>query len=295
MNGSLQVAIPGSSANLGPGFDSLAVALTLKLTVRVVAESGPKITTKGHGAGEIPTDERNLIWRAAASYCAWAGVELPDVALLAQNEIPLERGLGSSAAAAVAGVVLGQALTGGRGCDDELIAIAADLEGHADNAAAALLGGLVVCREGAATRLEPTDNLQPVAAIPAVRQSTKAARGVLPEQISLADAAANGARTALVVAGLTGLTAWEPRAMQDVLHEPSRLALMEGSGRLVYGLRKAGIGACLSGAGPTVLAVVPARSERALQKLRDLAGDDFEVRPLHWDRAGAVVTRPSGS
>jgi len=103
MTGAASVTIPASSANLGPGFDSLAVALTLKLTVRLGPFSGQRIHPNGHGSGEVPTDDSNLIWRAARSYCDWAGVELPDVTLWTDNEIPLERGLGSSAAAAVAG------------------------------------------------------------------------------------------------------------------------------------------------------------------------------------------------
>lgn len=216
-------------------------------------------------------------------------MEVPDVSLVSHNDIPLERGLGSSAAAAVAGVVTAKQLAGGPGCDDDLIALAAALEGHADNAAAALLGGIVVCAGKKATRLEPTDNLRPVAAVPHVRQSTEAARGILPTTVPLADAAANGARTAMVLAGLTGLAAWDPAAMVDVLHEPPRLQLMATSGALVSALRGAGLGACLSGAGPTVLAVVPARDDAAVAEVRSLAGDDFDVVALHWDRAGVVV------
>src|SRR3712207_6487001 len=122
----LTLAVPGSSAHLGPGFDSLAVALSLKLTLRVDRFSGSRIHTNGEGSGELPTDDSNLIWRAVDRYCDWAGVDRPDISLWTENEIPLERGLGSSAAAAVAGVMVGKVATGGPGCDDELIALAAE-------------------------------------------------------------------------------------------------------------------------------------------------------------------------
>ncbi|HWB71644.1 MAG TPA: hypothetical protein VG452_05455 [Egibacteraceae bacterium] len=181
----------------------------------------------------------------------------------------MERGLGSSAAAAVAGLALGRALTGGGGRDQDLVDLAGQLEGHADNAAAAVLGGLTVCLGGRAVRLEPSDGLRPLLCVPASRQSTAVARSLLPDTVALAEAAANGARAAMVLAGLCGAAAWEPAAMTDALHEPARLAAMPGSGALVAALRDAGIASCLSGA------------------------DGFQVRPSRWDRAGATVL-PAG-
>ena len=290
----VRVTVPGSSANLGPGFDALAAAVDLYLTVDVVGREERRVVPSGDGAGELATDDRNLIWRAVVAYCERVGVAVPDVSLRADNAIPLERGLGSSAAAAVAGAAVGRALAQGSGRDDDLIAVATDLEGHADNAAAAVLGGVVVVAGGRALRLQPTDALRPVVAIPDARQSTEAARGILPATVPLAAAAANGARTAVVLAGLAGAVAWDPAAMVDVLHEPSRLQAMSASGRLVADLRERGLAACLSGAGPTVLAVVGAHDDDAVSAVRSCAGQGWSVRPSGWDLAGARVTALPG-
>lgn len=281
------VEAPASSANLGPGFDALAIAVDVPLTVTAGPRLGERVITAGLGAGELPTDDGNLIWRGVLAYCERFGADTPDVTLHADNAIPLERGMGSSAAAAVAGVALGRVLTHAGGGDDDLIDLAAALEGHPDNAAAAVLGGLVVCADGHARRLEPSPVLRPVLCIPDSRQSTASARGVLPESVSLADAAANGARTAMVLAGLSGAVAWEPAILHDVLHEPPRFAVMRESGRVVHALREHGIGACLSGAGPTVLAIVQTDDGQTVDIVTEVAGEGWDVRPASWHRRGA--------
>lgn len=283
----LTVEVPASSANLGPGFDALAIALDVPLTVTAGPRVAERVVADGLGAGELPTDDSNLIWRGVLTYCERFGVAAPDLTLHADNAIPLERGMGSSAAAAVAGVALGRALTSAGGSDDDLIELAAGLEGHPDNAAAAVLGGLVICADGHARRLEPSPVLRPVLCIPNSRQSTASARGVLPESVPLADAAANGARTAMVLAGLSGAVAWEPAILHDVLHEPPRFEVMLESGRVVRTLREQGIGACLSGAGPTVLAIVQVDHGQADDIIRGTAGEGWEVRPASWHRRGA--------
>jgi homoserine kinase len=283
----VHVEVPASSANPGPGFDALAVALDLCLTVTVTERGDAHVTSHGEGAEELSRGEDNLVWWALASYCAWAGVAVPEVSLHVRNPIPLARGLGSSAAAGAAGVALGRALTGGGGRDDDLVGVVAELEGHADNAAAAILGGLCVVLDGSAVRTEPTDALRPVLCIPPTQQSTAEARALLPATVALGDAADNGARTALVFAGLSGAVAWDPRAMRDVLHEPARFAAMPGSAALVEELRANGIGACLSGAGPGVLAVVGGGEDGA--RIRSIAHPTWRVEPLRWNRSGAVV------
>ena len=281
------VEVPASSANLGPGFDALAIALDVPLVVTAGPRLDDRVVAAGLGAGELPTDDSNLIWRGVLAYCERFGADAPDVTLHADNAIPLERGMGSSAAAAVAGVTLGRALTHAGGSDDDLIALASALEGHPDNAAAAVLGGLVIVADGHARRLEPSPVLRPVLCIPDSRQSTASARGVLPETVSLADAAANGARTAMVLAGLSGAVAWEPAILHDVLHEPPRFAVMSESGRVVHALRAQGVGACLSGAGPTVLAIVQADDVQATGIVTSVAGEGWEVRAASWHRRGA--------
>ena len=281
------VEVPGSSANLGPGFDALAAALDVVLTVRTTDRRDRRVVPAGLGADELPTDETNLVWRAFQGGCDRAGVEVPDVSLAVDNAIPLERGMGSSAAAAVAGVVLARALTQAPVSDAQLLDVATQLEGHPDNAGAALLGGIVLCADGGVARFEPAPTLRPVICISELRQGTSAARGVLPASVSLVEAAANGARVARVLTGLTGSASWNPAAMHDVLHEPARFGVMTESGALVAALRAQGIGACLSGAGPSVLAIVPVGDDDAVAAVWQAAGARWDVRAVGWHRRGA--------
>ena len=285
------VRVPASSANLGPGFDALALAVDVRMSVWTTARQERRVLVEGCGAEELPDGDDNLVWRAFAAYCDWAGAAVPDVSVRASSDIPLERGLGSSSAAAVAGVTLARAWMDGGGSDDDLIGLVAVLEGHADNAAAAMLGGVVLFTGGRSLRFQPAESLRPVLCIPQTRLATSAARALLPEVVQHADAAANGGRCAVVLAGLTGAAAWEPTAMTDVLHEPERFAVMPATGRLVQALRSKGVGACLSGAGPSVLAIVAAGDDDAVELVRTEAGRGWEVRAAHWDRAGATVQR----
>ena len=290
------VEVPASAANLGPGFDAFAVALGIHL-VAWTDDPGPRhVVCSGHGAEELPGDERNLVWRAFTAFCAHAGVPVPEVSIVARNAIPLERGLGSSAAAAVAGAALARAVTGATAADADLIALVADVEGHADNAAAAVRGGLVVVEGGRSRRLEPSRSLHPVVFVPTDRQSTSASRAALPVTVAVADAAANGARAALVLGGLAGAMAWDPAALRDVLHEPVRLAAMPRTADLLTRLRADGVGACLSGSGPTVLAVLPGSAPADdLGHWRAVAGPGWEIAAPGWDRSGAAVCPPSAA
>ena len=289
------VAVPATSANLGPGFDAFGVALSVTLRARVAPREDRRVISTGDGADELPTGEDNLVWRAFTAYCQRFGVTVPDVTLVVDNDIPLERGMGSSSAAAVAGITLARALTKAGGTNQDLVDLAAAFDGHPDNVAPAVLGGLVVCLDGTAHRLEPTSRLRPVVCVPASRQNTHEARGVLPESVPLGEAAANGARAAMVLAGLAGAMAWHPEAMTDVLHEPVRLRVMASSGELVGALRAEGVGASLSGAGPSVLAVVPRTDDAAAERIAAIAGDGWRVLPLDWNRHGAEVCPPSAA
>lgn len=293
------VRVPATSANLGPGFDALAVALDAGMRVETAARGERRVLAQGSGAEELPEGDDNLVWRAFVAYHEWAGVAVPDVSLHSWSDIPLERGMGSSAAAAVAGVALARATVTARegegarrGSNKDLIALATALEGHADNAAAAVLGGVVVCHNGRSLRFSPCERLRPVLCIPETRLATSAARSLLPATVPHADAAGNGARVAVVLAGLIGAMAWEPGAMTDVLHEPARFAAMPETGRLVAALREGGMGACLSGAGPGVLAIVGAGDDEAVERVRRSTGGGWHVRPSEWDRAGAAVYWP---
>lgn len=289
------VEVPASAANLGPGFDAFAVALGIHL-VAWTDDPGPRhVACSGHGAEELPTDERNLVWRAFTAFCAHAGVPVPEVSIVTRNAIPLERGLGSSAAAAVAGVALGRAVTGATAADAELIDLVAGVEGHADNAAAAVMGGLVVVEGGRSRRFEPSRSLHPVVFVPTDRQSTSASRAALPDTVTVAEAAANGARAALVLGGLAGAMAWDAGVLRDVLHEPARLAGMPRTAELIGRLRADGVGACLSGSGPTVLAVLPGTAAVDADRWRAVAGPGWDVVTPGWDRSGAAVCPPSAS
>jgi homoserine kinase len=287
------VQVPASAANLGPGFDAFAVALGLHLVAWTADVGAQHVTSSGEGARELPTDDRNLVWRGFTAFCEESGVATPEVSIVTRNAIPLERGLGSSAAAAVAGVSLARAVTGVRMPHQELVDLVTAVEGHADNAAAAVMGGLVVCDGVRARRLEPSRSLQPVLCVPAARQSTTASRANLPTSLPVAEAAANGARAALVLAGLSGTMGWEPEVLHDVLHEPARFAAMPATGRLVHRLRGEGFGACLSGSGPTVLVIVPAAEHAAVARITALAGAGWNVVAPGWDRGGTVSCPPS--
>lgn len=289
------VAVPATSANLGPGFDAFGLALSVTLRARVAEREDRRVVSTGDGAGELPTGDDNLVWRAFTAYCERFAVAVPDVTLVVDNDIPLERGMGSSSAAAVAGITLARAFTKGGGTNQDLVDLAAAFDGHPDNVAPAVLGGLVVCLDGRAHRLEPSARLRPVVCVPETRQNTHEARGVLPQSVALGEAAANGARAAMVLAGLAGAMAWHPAAMSDVLHEPVRLGVMASSGTLVESLREQGIGACLSGAGPSVLAVLPRADTAGLAAVQQAAADGWRVLPLEWNLHGAEVCPPSAA
>lgn len=250
---SLVVSAPATSANLGPGFDALAVALDLSNAVVVRRRSGPlEVRVTGEGAGEVPEDETNLVCRAMRMGLA----SLDGLEIECRNRIPLGRGLGSSAATVCAGLVAANALGGLRWSPADLLARAAEVEGHADNAAACLEGGMVVVRPGpGALRLAVQEDLCFVASIPVARVSTTAARRALPDVVPMADAAG----TVASAVGLA-LTVTQGRLdelgdfLHDRLHEPYREALVPGLPQL-RGLAdgRRCFGATISGSGPTTL------------------------------------------
>jgi homoserine kinase len=255
----LSVRVPATVANLGPGFDALAVAVDLQNEVEVDTESPPAVTVEGEGAGELPEDATNLIFRSMAYLAREAGGALPPFALRSSNGIPLERGLGSSAAATVAGLLLANDLLGAGLGDDRLLEVAVDIEGHPDNVAGCLFGGLVLAYLSGdgwrAERLRPHPSLRPVLLVPEEeRVSTSDARRVLPREVSLSDAAHNIGRAALTVVALTARPDLLPEALEDRLHQARRLALAPASRALYQDLREAGVPACVAGSGPTIVA-----------------------------------------
>lgn len=294
--GAVTVRVPATSANLGPGFDALGLALQLYdvVTAEVVAGSGaPTIRVDGEGAGEVPLDASHLVHSALATGLEILHAPVPAIRLECRNAIPHGRGLGSSAAAVVAGLSLARRLVADgedRLSDEALLDVAAGLEGHPDNVSAALLGGLTIAYGGVqgkfhAVRLDPPPTLRCVVCIPPTPLRTEVARTLLPEQVPHADAAHNAARAALLVAALTGLPEVLLPATADRLHQRYREPAMPRSLELVEALRGRGIAAVVSGAGPTVLALGADR----VAIPDDLAPDGWRVVPLHVDRNGATA------
>jgi homoserine kinase len=237
------VRVPASTANLGPGFDTFAAALALHLEVDVVETGEFAVVTDL----DVPRDRSNLLVRAFERLAPADGFEFR-----VRSEIPLVGGLGSSAAAIVAGLVAADHLFE---LDSDVAALATEIEGHPDNVAAAVHGGIVVVADGVATRVDPPVALEAVLVVPRHAVATSAARAALPDVVSLADAAFNVAHGALLALGLAlGDLDLVSRGLADRLHQPHRAHLFPRSAELIAGARELGaLGATLSGAGPTVL------------------------------------------
>lgn len=263
---SVTVAVPASSANLGPGFDSLGLALGLWDHVEVrVSGRGVVVEVQGEGAGEVPSDGSHLVARGLMAGLRRAGVRADGLHVLCRNAIPHSRGLGSSASAVVGGLVAASELVagveGGQALPpDVLVQLAAEFEGHPDNAAASVLGGAVVSwtEPGPtyrAVRVAVHPSILPVALVPAERSATEATRGMLPAHVPHADAAFNAGRSALAVVALGQRPDLLLAATADRLHQSQRAPAMPRTAAWVARLRDAGIAATVSGAGPTVLAL----------------------------------------
>jgi homoserine kinase len=293
------VRVPATSANLGPGFDALGLALTLHDVVeaRVIAR-GLAIEVSGAGEETAAAEEGHLIIRAMRAAFDAAGGQPPGIGLRCVNAIPHGYGLGSSAAAIVAGLLAARALAAKKAdlTDTDVLRLATRLEGHPDNVAACLAGGLTIAWTSDAgpqvARLAPVAGLTPVLCVPETPLATEQARGLLPATVPHADAAANSARAALLVAGLTCDPALLMAGTEDFLHQPYRGAAVPATASLIGRLRAAGIPAVASGAGPAVLALtVPGTypGPEAVRPVADRAGTAWQVRVLEVDRDGATV------
>lgn len=303
--------VAASSANLGPGFDSLGLALGLYDEIYVeTTESGLRIEVDGEGAGQVPLDASHLVVRAIERGLRAAGVRADGLIVCCRNVIPHSRGLGSSAAAVVGGLAAANGLVSQSDSPpisvDELVQLSSEFEGHPDNASAAVLGGTVVSwTEGdgpqpryaaAPLRLHPDVHLFP--AIPQVRSSTAETRAVLPNQVSHADARFNLSRAALMVVALTERPDLLMTATEDRLHQPQRAAAMPASADYLEMLRRHGVAAVLSGAGPAVIAF-STESELPAEVLEYGADHGFSVaempvgQPVRW--APAHVRVAAGS
>jgi homoserine kinase len=251
----LTARVPATSANLGPGFDCFGLALDLCNEVTIDTGAEPGVSWEGEGAGELPTDGTDLVSRAIRSVSmSLANAVPPAVAVRGRNAIPLERGLGSSAAAVVAGVVLANRLLDGPGDLEMLFDRAVAIEGHPDNVAAAVFGGFTVAYGDGVARLDPSPELRPVVLIPEARLATDEARRDLSPTIERGWGVFNLQRSALAVVALTQRPDLLRDALQDRLHQDARLARVPVARALFERLRDEGIPVCVSGSGPSLLA-----------------------------------------
>jgi homoserine kinase len=295
VTGTVRVSVPATSANLGPGFDSLGLALSLRDELEAEATGdGLVVEVAGAGADTVPRDESHLVVRAMRAAFAAMGASPGGLRLTCRNAVPHARGLGSSSAAIVGGVSLARELVedGDRLLDDAAtLRLAAAIEGHPDNVAPALLGGFVISGrddDGFYAVSSPVDpRIGTVVFVPPDAVSTELARGLLPVQVPHADAAADAGRAALLVAALAGKPEQLLRATQDYLHQGYRRAAMPASLDLVDALRAEGIPAVVSGAGPTVLAF--AGAGRPSPDLLDRCPDGWRARHLEVDTEGVRV------
>lgn len=299
----MQVQVPATSANLGPGFDCLGLALNMhdRYMAQVMDEQGVDIDVTGEGADAVPTTDKNLVIKAMYKGFDFLGGRPRGIALRQLNVIPHGRGLGSSAAAIVGGLALARALVLGgneRMSHEDMLSIANEMEGHPDNVAAAIHGGANIAWQESqrgnvvaqSLRIEVDPRIAVLAFVPSTELSTSKARKMLPESIPHQDAVRNSINTAVLVQALQHRPDLLLNATEDYLHQSYRSDAMPQSFALMTKLRKAGIAAFISGAGPTVL-VLHTGGDAEAAELERAAGEKFQMIALGVSRTGvAVVT-----
>lgn len=296
----VHIRVPATSANLGPGYDALGLALSLydDIDASIADGGGVEVVVAGEGAGELDTGEGHLVVKAMrAAFDRMRTPQPGGIRLRCHNRIPHARGLGSSSAAICAGILAARALAhDGDLTDDEVFALADEMEGHPDNVAPCLAGGLTIAwtQHGGAPRmvkLVPDASIRPVVIVPATRLATETARGLLPKDVPHKDAAFNAGRAALLIAALTQRPerALLLAATEDRLHQDYRAPAMRESADLVERLRAVGVPAVVSGAGPTILAFSTSDSQ---DLIAPEVGNDWHIQLMDVDPVGANVQVP---
>lgn len=295
----VRVQIPATTANMGPGFDTLGMALKLYNIVELdETGNGLSIDVEGDGADKIPRDASNVVYLAAARVFKQVNYEPTGLKIKIINNIPLARGLGSSAAAIVGGLVAANILTGSKLTEKDLLNIATDIEGHPDNVAPALLGGIIVSvqAEGEVrySKIDPPSKLKCVVAVPDFTLPTKLAREVLPSCVSMSDAVFNISRSSLLVTALIKQDFnLMSAAMDDRLHQPYRANLVPGMKKVFAAAKLAGArGIVLSGAGPTLIAFCDDNAAHIAGVMKETflqSGIHSKVMELEPNPVGAVA------
>jgi len=294
-----RVRVPATTANLGAGFDCLGLALTLYNELEIHPAGVTKLAIEGEGAGILPTDDSNLVLRTFRRAAEFAGRDFPPVRVLCRNRIPLARGMGSSAAVLVSAAIAANRLFGEPLSRHQILHLVAKEEGHSDNVAPALLGGLVVSgvsgEEPVAHRILPKRDLKVVLLIPDFHLETSKARGVMPDRVPVIDAVANLQNTALTALAFeTGDYSLLESSLEDRLHQPYRKSLIPGFDSVLAAAKSAGAyGAALSGAGPTLAAFTLSSPEAVAEAMeaayREHGEGSCGSRILDVDKEGAVV------
>ncbi len=297
----VQIQIPATSANLGPGFDSLGLALGMhdRYVAQILDDPGLDIDISGEGADVLPRTEKNLLVKAMYRGFKFLGGEPKGVAIRALNVIPHGRGLGSSASAIVGGLMLARSLvlTGDdKMSNEDLLNLATEMEGHPDNVAAAIFGNATIAwsedqrgkNVARAVQIQVDPRISAIAFIPEGAVATSKARKLLPENVSHADAVANTTRGELLIYALTSRPDLLLIATEDFLHQKYRQEVMPKSFALLNKLRAAGVAAFISGAGPTVLALHTGDANE-ITELQRAAGSAFEVKALSICTTGAGI------
>ncbi|OEH84417.1 homoserine kinase [Desulfuribacillus stibiiarsenatis] len=296
----VKVTVPATTANLGPGFDTMGMALDMYNTVEMAIHDSLVITVSGEGESDISLNETNIVYQAAKMVFDQVEQHCPGLRIHLHNEVPVARGLGSSAAAVVGGVVAANALLDNPLCEQELAELVTKIEGHPDNVLPALLGGVIVAGWGKDKllyqKIVPGIQIEAVVAIPEFPLATKKAREVLPSTVSFQDALFNVNRASLLVTALiTNNLQLLAEVMEDRLHQPYRCTLIPGMNEVIENAKAAGaLGVVLSGAGPTILALTTDDSKQVqtvMKEVFEAHGVKCNIRVLKPILSGAKIDK----